>query len=161
MTATNAHLDIPDEYFSPDVQSRFWSKVDKTPTCWLWLAPLGGKGYAQFDVTVRGRRILFYGHRYALAASGVPLLDGMVVDHICRVRHCVNPEHLRQITNKENVLVGIGLSAVNARKTRCKRGHDLTDERVFRMTSTGQRICRPCHAELERQYRADRKRGIR
>ena len=82
------------------MSERFWSKVFKTPTpgCWLWTAARDQDGYGQFkyDGQMRGA------HRYAYLLVGGHIPDGMQLDHICRVKHCVNPAHLRVVTQKQN-----------------------------------------------------------
>lgn len=63
---------------------------------------------------------------YRIVVGHVP--NGLELDHLCRVRHCVNPNHLEPVTRKENVLRGAGISAQNSRKVYCKRGHKFTEE---------------------------------
>lgn len=125
--------------------ARFWSKVDKTSTCWLWTGRTHD-GYGRFEL---GRKSL-RAHRVSFTLAGGEIPEGLVLDHICRVRNCVNPEHLRAVDNKANVLAGIGLSALNARKTHCKRGHEFTTENT-RVNVNGARICRACESEKNRK----------
>lgn len=127
---------------SPADLERFWSKVEKTSTCWLWMA---GKrrGYGAFQITTNGQRSTIQAHRiaYGLVAGDVPV--GLVLDHVCRVRACVNPDHLRPVTDAVNILAGIAPAAINARKTHCKRGHSLMDEsNVYRRGRM--RVCKAC-----------------
>lgn len=68
--------------------------------------------------------------------------DGLVLDHLCRNRWCVNPWHLEPVTNKVNTLRGIGPCAMHARKTHCKRGHELAGDNIA--TVSGYRDCLPC-----------------
>lgn len=81
-------------------EERFWSKVNKTNTCWLWTASKYDSGYGAFGL---GWRDVGYAHRVAYEWLVGPIPEGFVVDHICHVRHCVNPEHLRLATPKQNV----------------------------------------------------------
>lgn len=79
----------------------FWSKVDKGGDCWLWT------GYAKNGYGIGARRLdgaarKIMAHRYSLMLSGVEI-DGFQVDHICHTRACVRPEHLRLVTNKQNL----------------------------------------------------------
>jgi hypothetical protein len=76
-----------------------------------------------------------------------PIPDGLSIDHLCRVRHCVNPAHLEPVTHRENVLRGQAPTAVNGRKTRCKRGHE------FNRTVRNGRRCYTCHLYLSRVRR--------
>lgn len=80
---------------------RFWSKVFKSPGCWLWTAGKFVDGYASFH----DGQTTVLAHRYSWALAGHPLPDysaGQMLDHMCRVRHCVNPGHLRVVTRKQN-----------------------------------------------------------
>ncbi|WP_372432875.1 HNH endonuclease signature motif containing protein [Leucobacter chromiisoli] len=77
------------------------------------------------------------------------------VDHICRVRACVNPDHLRDVSNAENVLGGIGPTAINARKKRCNRGHEFDA-----VDSRGWRSCTTCRNEKRRERRAKQRAAL-
>ncbi|SMX79485.1 HNH endonuclease [Brevibacterium casei CIP 102111] len=78
---------------------RFWEKVEKTGSCWNWT---GAKraGYGKFSPSA-GKQVT--AHRYALKLHGSPAPEGMDVDHICGNRACVNPDHLRITTRKQNL----------------------------------------------------------
>lgn len=122
---------------------RYWSKVQKSDGCWLWTDVPNSDGYGTFAVSRPDGRLRFRPHRLALTLAGVQLLDGKVADHICRNRMCVNPDHLRQVTNRENILAGVGATAVNKRKTHCIHGHPF-DEANTMWSRAGARICRAC-----------------
>ena len=131
------------DFMNAKVKIRFWSKVNKTDTCWLWMAALDGHGYGVF----RTKSILFLAYRFLWQETIGPILEGLELDHLCRVRNCVNPKHLEIVTSKENVLRGVGITAVNARKKTCGIGHRLSGENLRmgkRKDGRVYRVCRIC-----------------
>lgn len=84
----------------PSAEERFWAKVDKSGECWLWTGTLSKAGYAQYGIDYR----VVLGHRYSYAMENGPIPDGMVIDHMCHNRACVNSAHLRCATQSENGL---------------------------------------------------------
>lgn len=81
----------------PTALERFWAHVKKTETCWLWTGGLTDVGYGRF----KGDGIS-YAHRFAYTKFIGPIRAGMVVDHRCHTRHCVNPDHLQAVTPGQN-----------------------------------------------------------
>lgn len=126
---------------------RFWANVDKTEDCWLWRGYLVS-GYGQFNADNKA----FMAHRYAYEMLVGPIPPGLQLDHLCRVRNCVNPAHLEPVTVRENVLRGVGITAQFARATHCINGHEFTPENTG---SQGKgRYCRTCHrASWHRWYK--------
>lgn len=118
--------------------ARFWARVAKTTTCWLWVGSRSN-GYGQFWDGSKHLRP----HRFAYEFLVGPIAEGLVLDHLCRVRHCVNPAHLDPVTQRENILRGAGACARNAAKTHCRHGHPFTDENT-RLTPDGARRCITC-----------------
>lgn len=90
-------------------EERFWARVDKTDTCWNWTGAPNDWGYGTF--VVEGRKVK--AHRFAFELENGPIPEGMQVDHRCRKPACVNPNHLRLATNKQNA-ENVGPSAVSA-----------------------------------------------
>jgi hypothetical protein len=77
---------------------RFWSKIEKTEACWKWTAGIDGKGYG--ILWINGRTTKAYRFAYELLVGPIP--SDKVIDHICGVRVCVNPDHLRLVTLAQN-----------------------------------------------------------
>lgn len=139
------------------VQVRFWTKVDisRGPTgCWLWTAALTDRGYGDRFRLDDGRKVAPHRLAYELLVGPIP--DGLQLDHLCRVRNCVNPSHLEAVTCQENLLRGVTWAAYNARKTHCKHGHEF-DEANTRIAADGSRSCRACAREKARRTRARRR----
>ena len=103
--------------------------------CWIWTGKLNRDGYGPTST----RRAM-----YRRAKGSIP--DGYELDHLCRVRACMNPDHLEPVTRRENVLRGTSFAAVNAAKTHCKNGHELSGENVH-IRPSGWRACRTCKRE--------------
>lgn len=133
---------------------RFWRKVNRdgpVPVdrpdlgpCWLWTAGRTSRGYGAFSAD--GRQHL--AHRVAYEEESGSIPDGLTIDHLCRVRHCVNPSHMEVVTRGVNVLRGVGPSAANARKDRCPRNHP------YDLVSGGRRRCLACKRERYHERKA-------
>lgn len=130
---------------SKTADQRFWEKVDKSGDCWLWTASVTAMGYGQFRVSTT-ERVLAHVYAYRQLAGGA--WGGLKLDHLCRVKRCVNPDHLEPVTQKENVLRGIGPTAVNHKKTHCLRGHEFTSANTYVRTANGKPIGRRCRTCL-------------
>ena len=150
----------------PSFEERLMAKIDKhgpvpdirpdLGPCWLWLAYLSPSGYG---VIWRNNRLV-PAHRATYELLVGPHPAGLVPDHFCRVRHCVNPDHLEMVTNAVNVLRGVGACAQNKRKTHCVNGHEFTSENTI-WRKGGHRACRAC-ARIQslansRRFRAKKK----
>lgn len=132
---------------------RFFSKVDISDQCWNWLGSNNGDGYGQ--IWFNGRMVLV--HRICFEHFNHKIPDGMVIDHKCRNRSCVNPNHLQVVTLKENIQLGIpyrkdfyNTGNRNIKRTHCKRGHEFTQENLVK--SAKGRMCRTCHNAYNREY---------
>lgn len=97
-------------------------------------------------------------HRIVYEALIGQIPSGMVLDHLCRVRNCVNPQHLEPVTNRANILRGNTPSAENARKTHCQNGHLLAGDNLG--FNKSRRLCRTCNREYQRmRYRLKNQTG--
>lgn len=134
---------------------KFQGQYERTIAgCWLWQGAIDRRdGYGRF---YDGSGKTVGAHQFSFRYHGGPIPDGMVLDHKCRNRACVNPGHLRIVSNAENVLCGEGVTAQHARSTHCGRGHEFTESNTY-IRPDGLRMCRPCQTERGRQYKVRRR----
>lgn len=130
---------------------RFWAKVDAEGDCWIWT---GSKtnGYGRFS---DGGHI--FAHRWSWQRLVGEIPDEGTIDHLCRTRACVNPDHLEVVSLLENLSRGESPSARNGRKTRCIHGHLLTPDNTAYDARAGKRSCRVCNRRKVRDYRNRKK----
>lgn len=109
---------------------RFWRLVNRSGACWLWLGSATSQGrYGGFKVRGDdGKWRTKLAHRVAYELEVGPISAGLVIDHLCRNQHCVNPSHLEPVTIRENTLRGVGPTAINAHRTHCTNGHEFTEK---------------------------------
>lgn len=134
---------------SPTFEARFWAKVDKTDSCWLWTATKTPTGYGSLLLTSgAGWKMDIYAHRASWEihnSRAVP--DGFDVDHLCRNTSCVNPDHLEAVPHKVNIVRG---DLCNRLKTHCPHGHAYTPENTYTLPTKVARFCRTCERERDR-----------
>lgn len=133
--------------------TRIMAAVTVTPgpldsDCWVCSLSISGNGYS--SVMLRDPRRRESSHRFMYEHRFGPIPDGLVIDHLCRVRACVNPDHLEPVTQAVNTLRGVSLNALTIKTGLCKRGHSMEDAYVL---SNGKRRCRPCALAAERKRR--------
>jgi hypothetical protein len=120
---------------------QFTSKVAVAADgCWLWLGTIAPNGYGKFGGLCA--------HRIAYEIHVGPIPAGLQIDHLCRVRHCVNPSHLEAVTQQENIRRGMAPSTIASRTGVCRNGHTRWHTRP-----NGGRECRTCATETQRQRR--------
>lgn len=117
--------------------------------CWIWLKSLCRDGYARSGTRRRSsqaHRVYFENHRG-------PIPKGKEIDHLCRVRNCVNPQHMEPVLHKENLMRGESFSAINSAKTQCIHGHSLSGSNLKIETHRGQkrRVCWKCRQVTARR----------
>lgn len=133
------------------LEERFWAKVDKSRDCWLWTAATNGT----YGVMGSGNE-RDYAHRLAVIFDGRGIPKGMQVDHLCRNKLCVRPDHLDIVTPKENfsrVPRETMRHVIRSRtRVRCGKGHPLTSDNVFHRKNESFRRCRTCHRLQSRRH---------
>lgn len=150
-------------------ESRFWKKVNKDGPipahrrpdlgpCWIWIGAIArSTGYGRFSIS-RLKKIC--AHEFMTG----PAPDGFERDHLCRNRACVKLSHIEFVTHRENVLRGMGPTALNSVKTICKYGHSLAGHNLY-MPSDGSRQCKTCRRNRSTAFKqamrlSDRKRMV-
>jgi hypothetical protein len=136
-----------------EVLARVMQKVTVTGGCWVYRGALTPKGYGRTNL----RRRSIPTHRFVYSMLVGPVPDDLTIDHLCRNRACCNPAHLEPVTNRENVLRGVGPTAKNARKTHCIRGHEFTPENTYGYEGYPGRGCRICRRASDAASRARRR----
>ena len=116
---------------------------DLSQPCIEWVGVIDNDGYGRLNVKNKWR----LAHRVEYERLVGTITEGLVIDHLCRNRRCVNVNHMEVVSNKENVLRGSGISAKNAVKEYCKNGHKLPD------SINGKRRCLICARRRWREYR--------
>jgi hypothetical protein len=135
---------------------RFWRKCEYDPVagCVIWVGAHCGSGYGSFWDNAHGG--VRNAHRWLWEYLVGPIAEGLELDHLCRVRSCVNLKHLEVVTPSENVLRGVSPQLARERgaaKTHCANGHEFTPENVW-TDSDGWRHCRACNRDRARARRA-------
>ena len=118
--------------------------------CIRWEGKYYSNGYGRVGYKMAHRVV------YEEQVGVIP--EGLHIDHLCRNRWCVNPEHLEPVTLVENVRRGESFTAINSRKTHCKNGHELTEDNIYQRPNRVDRGCRTCRREAVSRYQA-KKRG--
>lgn len=126
--------------------ARFESKfaVEPNTGCWLWLGTVNANGYGVINLTVGERKA----HRVSYEHYVGPIPAGLQLDHLCRQRCCVNPDHLEPVTNAENVRRG-ECGRAGRQKTHCDHGHPFSEHGGYKQWRHGHRFryCRKCSRE--------------
>ena len=135
-----------------DPKMRIANNTERTEDCWLWVGELQKNGYGRLRAGAKWQ----LAHRFSYTVYTGQDISGLTIDHVCRVRNCVNPAHLRACSQKENSLAAHSLSIAKQRKeqTHCVNGHEFTQENTYTRRN-GCRACRRCIADCAlRRYHA-------
>jgi len=134
------------------------SKIEENEVgCWLWTGSLMNEGYGRltWKSPTTGKRTNL-AHRVSYEIFNEPIPAGKELDHLCRVRRCINPTHLEPVTHRENMMRSpIAIAASNAAKTHCPQGHEYSFENtsIYRRPGYTMRSCKTCMATYARQNR--------
>ena len=150
---------LPDPFFDQGsemrktLEERFDEKytVNEETGCWEWTGARSPEGYSR--IGHQGNAC--YGHRIAHERYIGPIPAGLEVDHLCRVRHCVNPAHLEAVTHSVNVQRGVCgevSAARNRAKKACPHGHPYEGDNLYVVPRTGYRVCLMCKREKNRLW---------
>lgn len=127
---------------------RLDEKIDKSGDCWIWTGWKNDKGYG--NIVIDGRRRRTHIVSYELHVGDVP--TGLELDHLCRNRACVKPEHLEAVTHQVNIARGMILKRLDY----CQRGHKLDDANSYywvnKNTGNHERQCRICKSVANRAH---------
>jgi hypothetical protein len=143
--STETRIEAPTDEQSLSERLRADCVRDPATGCLLWMGYRNVAGYGR--VSHGGQKNLSV-HRLAYRLWVGELPTELHVDHLCRVRNCVEPTHMQAVEPRENVRL------VNARKTTCKRGHPLSGDNLYINAASGSRVCRTCMKEHRERYAA-------
>ena len=133
-----------------DTGGALWVEEDRgysTP-CWIWQGQKRqGYAYRRKGSAAEGVHRAMFEERYG------PVPSGMVVDHLCRQRECINVDHMEAVSIGENVLRGMHPKMVAYREGTCTKGHPRTPENSY-VSAAGRQICRICRNEYKRRHQA-------
>lgn len=156
-------LGVPAPRQYPSVATRFWAKVDLNASppaarpelggCWLWTGARNDKGYGSFWGGAFDRRT-YTAHGWSWTQRHGAIPHDLELDHLCRVRNCVNPAHLEPVVHKVNVDRG-DAGAHIASRDHCPQGHPYSGPNLC-IRANGARVCRTCARDATRRYRAKR-----
>lgn len=140
------------------IEQRFWRYVSPEPNtgCWLWAGALGKMGYGYLWSIDKKGAVAAHRLSYTLVKGSIP--DSLELDHLCRVRSCVNPEHLEPVTHRINMERGVhfDFAAIQRERTHCPKGHaydELNTYRHLHKDGYWKRSCKICRGANKRAAR--------
>lgn len=123
------------------LHARFTAKTDSSETCHRWHGFIDKAGYGRIRLGGRDKPV-GYAHRVSYEMAKGPIPEGLHIDHLCRNRWCVNPDHLEVVTSRENMVRGVNSRMRAHLAGTCEKGHDM--KTAYIQPSTGRRFCREC-----------------
>ena len=134
------------EFGDNRLPDRFWRRISIDPAagCWMWAAPLDRYGYGHAYLDGKG----YLAHRVIYDVLRSHISAGLELDHLCRVRNCVNPDHLEPVSHRVNVQRG----ELGQPRARCPKGHEYSESNSYRSASSGLR-CKTCIRNIRWAYR--------
>ena len=133
---------------------RILSRIEKIPEsgCWIWMGALRTGGYAH--VSWGGKLVAVHRLLYEIEHGVIPA--GLVSDHLCRVRSCVNPYHIELVSSRINILRGVGPAAKLAARSCCGHGHEFSEHNTYVVHESSRanprRKCRACDLARGKKY---------
>lgn len=155
MFLRGAVASIGDYMKKKPIYDRLWNRSIDVDGCWIYT---GSKSEGYGRIRYEGRNVPAHRLSYEFIVGEIP--EGLMLDHLCRNRACINPDHLEPVTNKENILRGVGTGAINAKKTHCLRGHELSGKNISIRTTRGLRwrACLACERYHHATYKERKRR---
>ena len=140
----------------PPIVERFLATNPDADQCWPWPGFVTSKGYGSVQFYTGGKRYATTAHRFMYILLIGAIGEGLEVDHQCTNHNCVNPNHMRPATPRENLLRGSAPAAINARKTKCPRGHSLSGDNLLpALLRSGKRSCLTCYNDRKEKSKND------
>lgn len=161
MTNSTVHLQSVEEVLLA-ASKHWWKRRNDIPVtswngtaCILWGGTIKSNGYGR--LSSHGK--VYSAHRFVYEKTRGPIPDGLTLDHLCRNKLCVNPDHLEPVTLRVNILRSNGFAAKNAAKSHCAHGHELSGRNLILRARNGrtERNCRKCGLDVMARERARKK----
>lgn len=113
--------------------------------CWIWQLRVTPTGYGQISYTpIRGQSMITGAHRVSYIAFVGIISENLQIDHLCKVRNCVNPKHLEAVTSQENIRRSNARYKQQQARTHCPKGHEYTEDNMYKYKTRAGGICRNC-----------------
>ena len=141
----SSSIKFNDPYYDVFTTKRLLSKIKVVKGCWIWIGYLDKTGRGR--IGYKGKSVEAYVISFEIIGKN-KLIPGLELDHfVCSNPACIRPEHIKQVTHKENILRGNCPAAQNARKKNCQDGHTFNkDNTIWR--KNGWRQCKKCYNKL-------------